>query len=280
MRNKASLLLAALLAFPAVANAQTPPPVPPVGGPTAPTAPSGQHMRHHMTWSPADMAAMKAQMAKMQAQMAKAEAAHKATRAKILAALTPAHKAYLANLIGQLAVAANPDPKAATAKLDSILTASEKSKILAIHSAALAQMMSQMKMLMPPMGMGPVGGGMMRMKRTITVTNDNGTTTSTSSSSSAATPAGMPVPPMPMVGGDHRVTMFMMDGPQGMKHTRHTMTAGEILMHLAGGPHEMGAPMMLRAESFGNGRHPHPMAPLTPPVAPVAPVTPAPQATP
>jgi len=241
MRNKASLLLAALLVLPAAALAQTPPPAPPATGPTAPMAP-GEHMRHHMTWSPADMAAMQAQMAKLQAAMAKAEAAHKATRAKILAALTPAHKAYLANLIGQLAVAANPDPKAATAKLDATLSASEKSKILAIHSAAMAQMMSQMKTMMPPMAR------------------------------EGAPPAG--APPMPPMGGDRHVTMFVLpDGGHAMERMHHSMTAGEILMHLAAGREPMGAPMMML-------RHPHPMIPATPPLAPMAPVTPAPQPTP
>jgi hypothetical protein len=194
-------------------------------------------MRHHMTWSPADMAAMQAQMAKMQAAMAKAEAAHKATRAKILAALTPAHKAYLADLIGQLAVAANPDPRAATAKLDAILSASEKANILAIHKAAEAQMMTEMKTMMPPMGAPNV-----RYKRVLVVKDANGTTTSNSDSDDAM-PAGGP-PGAPMAMDVH------------MKRMK-AMTAGEILMHLVGGEAAGAMSMMWR--------HPHPMAPQATP---------------
>ncbi len=270
MTNKASLLLAALLVIPAAAIAQTTPSATPMGAPSAPTTPTGQPMRHHMTWSPADMAQLKADMAKLRAEMAQEQAAHKATRAKILAALTPAHKAYLANLVGQLAVAANPDLDAATAKLDKVLTASEKSKIIAIHSAAMAQMLSQMKTMMPP-NMGPAGGDMRFKRVTITANgNDTETTMTTNSSGSVA-------------GGPHRVTMFAPDDGHMMKRMHRAMTAGEILMHLAGGA---AAPMMLRTDSFGPMpfRHPHPMMPpLGPPVpatAPVAPVTPAPQATP
>jgi len=200
----------------------------------------GEHMRHHMTWSPADTAAMQAQMAKMRAAMAKAEAAHKATRAKILAALTPAHKAYLADLIGQLAVAANPDPKAATAKLDATLSASEKAQILAIHQAAETQMMTEMKTMMPPMGAPNV-----RYKRVLVVKDANGTTTSSSSDSDDAMPAGGP----PMAMDAH------------MKRMK-TMTAGEILMHLTGGEGAGGMHMMRMMPMMPMmWRHPQPPAP-------------------
>lgn len=196
-------------------------------------------MRHHMTWTPADVAKLTADVARLRAAMAKEAAAHKATRAKILAALSPAHKAYLANLVGQLAIAANPDPDAATAKLDKILTASEKSKILAIHSAAIAQMMSEMKTMM-------------------------------TTNSSAPTP-----------GEAHRVMMYAPNDGHMTMRMRKPMTAGAILMHMAGGA---AAPMRLQTDAFGGppmpmpwGRHSHPMIPAT---APLAPVTPAPQATP
>jgi len=276
MTNKASLLLAALLVIPAVAIAQTTPSVAPTGAPPAPTAPQGQHMRHHMGWPPsaADMAKLKADMAKLRAEMASQEAAHKATRAKILAALTPAHKAYLANLVGQLAIAANPDPVAATAKLDKILTASERSQILAIHKAAMAQMLSHMKAMMP--AMAPAGGGNMRFRRVMVTADGNTGETMTRVDSSA-----------PMAGGTHRMTMFQPNGGPMMKRMHGPMTAGDILMHLAGGAN---MPMVLSTDMFGGRpmgpmpwRHSHPMIPVTPPVAPLAPVpavTPAPQATP
>ena len=229
MTNKASLLLAALLAMPAVAIAQTAP-TPPSGAPVTP--PAGARMRHDFTFTQADMAKLKAEVDKMRA-------AHKATRAKILAALTPAHRAWLANLLGQLAISPNPDPEAARAKIDATLSATEKTNILAIHKAAMGQMMSHMKTMMPP-GMGapmmggPMGGQNMWYKRVMIVKDANGHTATTSSSSSdaddALPPGGPPAPPMPpMAGGDRHVTMFMRDDDHSMQ--RMTMTAGEILMH-------------------------------------------------
>jgi len=281
MTNKASLLLAALLVIPAVAIAQTTPSAAPTGAPSAPTAPDGQHMRHHMGWPPsaADMTKLKADMAKLRAEMTQEQAAHMATRAKILGALTPAHKAYLANLVGQLAIAAKPDPIAATAKLDKILSASEKSKILAIHSAAMAQMLSHMKAMMP--AMAPDGGGDVRFRRVMVTTDGNNTETTTSVGSTA-----------PMAGGIHRMTVFSPNGGPMMKRMHGPMTAGDILMHLAGGAN---MPMTLSTDMMGLPpmrsmqwrHHSHPMIPGSPPVgppvpatAPVAPVTPAPQATP
>ena len=223
MTNKASLLLAALLVIPAAASAQTPstpatPPqaVAPGAGPTM--------MKHHLPFSPADMAKMKAQMATM-------EAAHKAVRAKILAALTPAHRALLADLVGQLAIAANPDPEAARAKLDAALSASEKTNILAIHNAAMAQMHAMMP------GIPGMHGGDMQYKRVMVVKDANGTTTTTTSD---------------LPGDEHQVVTT--GGAMPMMHTRHAMTAGEVLMHLAGGG-EGFAPMMM----------------LAPPMAPAAP---------
>jgi hypothetical protein len=253
MTNKASLLLAALLVVPTAAIAQTPP-APPAGSP-APLAP-GSMMRHHFTFTQADMATMKAQMAKLQA-------AHKATRAKILAALTPAHRALLASLIGQLAIAANPDPKMATAKLDAALSASEKANILAIHTAAMNQMKTMMPAMMPP------DGTITRYKRVMVVKNADGTTTTTTNDSmsppgppgAVGPPGGMP-PRMPFGPGEH------------MRHMSGPMTAGEILMHLAAAGE--GSPMMMRIESSDHhgAWAPHP------PVMPLPPMTPAPAPTP
>ncbi|MBV8223538.1 MAG: hypothetical protein JO293_09280 [Candidatus Eremiobacteraeota bacterium] len=70
---------------------------------------------------------------------------HTQERKQILAALTPAHRALLAGIVGQLAIAPSPDPKAAAAKLDGALSASEKQSILKIHTSARDQMRAQMQ---------------------------------------------------------------------------------------------------------------------------------------
>jgi hypothetical protein len=70
---------------------------------------------------------------------------HQQFRSDVLGALTPAHRQLLAQTVGGLAIADNPDPKAAAATLDAALSASEKSAIL----AAAQKMHDQMKSMMP-----------------------------------------------------------------------------------------------------------------------------------
>jgi len=71
--------------------------------------------------------------------------AHEAFRSSVLHALTPEHRALLAQIVGQLAVSDKPDRDAAAKQLDSALTDSEKQNIL----AAATQMMTQMKAMRP-----------------------------------------------------------------------------------------------------------------------------------
>ena len=52
------------------------------------------------------------------------------TRTQMLAALTPEHKALVATVVGQLAIAPDPDPRAAAQQLDNALSAAEKQAIL------------------------------------------------------------------------------------------------------------------------------------------------------
>jgi hypothetical protein len=82
---------------------------------------------------------------------------HTQARSQILAALTPAHKAALANIVGQLAIAPNPDVDAAARQLDSLLSTGEKQAVVRIHNEARTQMHSvmqavhqQMAASMPP----------------------------------------------------------------------------------------------------------------------------------
>jgi hypothetical protein len=72
------------------------------------------------------------------------EQLHKQARAQMLAAISPAHRALLANIIGQLAIAPNPDPRAAALQLDAALSGGEKQSILNVE----AQMHAQMKTMM------------------------------------------------------------------------------------------------------------------------------------
>ena len=93
------------------------------------------------------------------------ERAHRAERAQVLAALTPAHRALLANIVGEQAIAMSPDYKAAAARLDAALSPSEKSAVLAAHTTAMTQMRDTMRamrdQMKPPPG-APQPQGSMR----------------------------------------------------------------------------------------------------------------------
>jgi hypothetical protein len=91
------------------------------------------------------------------------EALHKTLRAQVLGSLTPIHKQTIANLIGQLAVSANPDKDAVEKQIDVLLSPAEKSAILNAHNNYLAQSrtlhqqaMQQMQKFMP--AGGPMSG--------------------------------------------------------------------------------------------------------------------------
>jgi hypothetical protein len=62
------------------------------------------------------------------------------TRTRLLAALTPSHRAAVANIVGQLALTPNPNPRAAAQALDAMLAPSEKQSILNISLAGRANM--------------------------------------------------------------------------------------------------------------------------------------------
>ncbi len=77
---------------------------------------------------------------------------HQAARTQILSTLTPAHKALLAEIAGQLATAANPDYTGAAKRLDAALSASEKQHILAIGKNIHAKMETMMPRAQHPHG--------------------------------------------------------------------------------------------------------------------------------
>lgn len=84
----------------------------------------------------------------MHAQMQQMETLHKQFRTQVLAALTPAHKQLYAQIVGNLAIAASPDPRAAAAQLDAALSASEKTTILNAHKQFASQMMVMRKQML------------------------------------------------------------------------------------------------------------------------------------
>ena len=73
------------------------------------------------------------------------EQLHAQVRAKVLGTLNPAHRTLLAEVVGSLAVAANPDPDAAAKQLDAALSPAEAQAVLSIHSAAMSQVRSIME---------------------------------------------------------------------------------------------------------------------------------------
>jgi hypothetical protein len=107
------LALALMLAVPAIAGAQQ-----------APGSPDPA-MRQQMH---ADMQ----QMMKL----------HQQFRAQVLGALTPAHKQLYASVVGGLAIAASPDPRAAAKQLDAALSPSESAAILNANTQFITAMKS------------------------------------------------------------------------------------------------------------------------------------------
>jgi hypothetical protein len=72
------------------------------------------------TAQPPTAAQMQSRMAEFQAVHQKMEQIHAQGRAQLLAALSPAHKAALANYIGQMAVATNPNPEVTARQIDAL----------------------------------------------------------------------------------------------------------------------------------------------------------------
>jgi hypothetical protein len=67
------------------------------------------------------------------------EALHKQYRAQVLNSLTAIHRQTIANLIGQLAISANPDKSVTAKQIDILLSGSERNAILNAHTNYQAQ---------------------------------------------------------------------------------------------------------------------------------------------
>jgi Spy/CpxP family protein refolding chaperone len=127
-----AILTFALALAPGIAFAQTAPAAPPDGpGPAGP-GPAGMS-RPHPDF--AQMQQLRKQMMQIRQQ----------ARQQMLGALSPAHRKLLADVVGQLAVAPNPDRKAAVQTLDAALSPSESQAILAAESSARTQSRSLME---------------------------------------------------------------------------------------------------------------------------------------
>lgn len=81
---------------------------------------------------------------------------HRQYRAQVLNALTPEHRAAVAQAIGDMAISETPDAAATAKRIDGILTPDERQKVLAAQSqfvqqsrAAMQQMHDQMQAVMP-----------------------------------------------------------------------------------------------------------------------------------
>jgi hypothetical protein len=61
------------------------------------------------------------------------EQLHQQLRYQILSSLTPVHRRYVGSLIGELAVAPNPDFEGTAKQLDRVISGGEQSRILAAH---------------------------------------------------------------------------------------------------------------------------------------------------
>lgn len=91
------------------------------------------------------------------------EQIHASERSQMLAALTSAHRALLAQVVGQLAISSTPNFQAAASRLDSSLSAGEKQSILNAAQSARTKMRAAMQSMRTSFtGSRPSGHPMMR----------------------------------------------------------------------------------------------------------------------
>ena len=60
-------------------------------------------------------------------------------RYQMLSAMSPVHRRAVGALIGELAIASNPDPQAAARQLDGMLSGAERQRIIAAHTSYESQ---------------------------------------------------------------------------------------------------------------------------------------------
>jgi Spy/CpxP family protein refolding chaperone len=138
---------------------------------------------------------------------------HEQGRERILASLSPAHRALLAQVVGSLATAPNPDESAAIHELDSALSPGEAQNIVSLHSGMMQQGMSIMQATHEKML-----GVLTDQQRTQLQSQGSDHFYVYNGTPGSGGPVG-PGGPGPM-GGGHM-------------HSMHQMTAGAILLHLS-----------------------------------------------
>ena len=121
MKKLTALLALGFLLSPALALAQD---AQPAGPPDRPQLSDAQRQ------------ALESQMQQFHAQM---EQLHTQARTQILAALTPAHRTFVANVIGQLATSPNPDRAAAARQIDAALSRGEGQSVVRIAQGFATQ---------------------------------------------------------------------------------------------------------------------------------------------
>jgi hypothetical protein len=129
MRRIASFVLSALALAPLAGTAQTTMPQPaPMVLPDARVPSAAQY----------------------DAKMEEVKSARLASRARMVGALTAAHKQLLAQIVGDLAIGPKPDSDAAAARLDAVLSPSESRAIISSQEAFNRELLSGSEMLINP----------------------------------------------------------------------------------------------------------------------------------
>ena len=141
MKMKAAVCMLALLSAPVLASAQesSPAPVPPspVAAPTV--SPPAQSWPRKSGITPADLTQLKTILAASIGYSEKQRALMETSRAKLFAAVTPAHRKAVAQIIGELAMSSTPDANAAAKQIDAVLSPQEKSAVIAADRAERAR---------------------------------------------------------------------------------------------------------------------------------------------
>jgi hypothetical protein len=89
--------------------------------------------------SPPSAAQRQAMFKTMQAFGQQERSLRQATRLRVLESLSALHRTAIANLIGQLAISTNPDPKVTAKQIDALLSPAEQQRIVALHADFRAQ---------------------------------------------------------------------------------------------------------------------------------------------
>ena len=126
-----AMLAVAISLVPLVAAAGEPP------APMPPPPPMMYGFGHNLNLTPGQQQQSRQIMQQTGQQM---QALHQQARAKVLGALSPAHRALLAQVVGSLATSPNPDPEAAVRQLNAALSPGEAQAVVSAHNATIAQM--------------------------------------------------------------------------------------------------------------------------------------------